>query len=116
MLNLIYNSCGICIWVRIIPVKVDQSLTGVIRTYIIIVNHVFSGKCLLAIFKKFSQEITQKMNKFLPRRGLFLDIYTGWLDSLMTTKYDFSVGDEKGKREPDSNTLSTFQSKCVINM
>ena len=31
-----YNSCGTLIWVRIIPVKVDRSLIGIIRTYIII--------------------------------------------------------------------------------
>ena len=30
------NSCGTLIWVRIIPVKVDRSLTGIIRTYILI--------------------------------------------------------------------------------
>ena len=30
------SSCGTLIWVRIIPVKVDQSLTGIIRTFIII--------------------------------------------------------------------------------
>ena len=35
-LNYFYYSCGTLIWVRIIPVKVDQSLTGIIRTYIII--------------------------------------------------------------------------------
>ena len=27
-----YNSCGTLIWVRIIPVKVDRSLIGIIRT------------------------------------------------------------------------------------
>ena len=31
-----YNSCGTLICVRIIPVKVDRSLIGIIRTYIII--------------------------------------------------------------------------------
>ena len=31
-----YNSCGMLIWVRIIPVKADQNFTGIIRTYIII--------------------------------------------------------------------------------
>ena len=31
-----FNSCGTLIWVRIIPVKVDRSLTGIIRTYVII--------------------------------------------------------------------------------
>ena len=38
-LNFFYNSCGTMIWVRIIPVKVDRSLTGIIRTHIIIIVH-----------------------------------------------------------------------------
>ena len=36
MLNFSYNSCGTLIWVRIIPVKVDQSLPGRSRIYFII--------------------------------------------------------------------------------
>ena len=32
--NFFNNSRGMLMWVRIIPVKVDQSLTGIIRTYI----------------------------------------------------------------------------------
>ena len=36
MVNTFYNSCDTMIWVRIIPVKVYQSLTGIFRTYIII--------------------------------------------------------------------------------
>ena len=34
--NVFQSSCGTLIGVRIIPVKVDRSLTGIIRTYIII--------------------------------------------------------------------------------
>ena len=36
MLYFFYNSCGTLIWVRIIPVKVESGLTGIIRTYVII--------------------------------------------------------------------------------
>ena len=32
----LYNSCGMLILVRVIPVKVGRSLTGIILTYIII--------------------------------------------------------------------------------
>ena len=38
-LKFFHKSCGTMIWVRIIPVKVDRSLTGIIRTYIIIIVH-----------------------------------------------------------------------------
>ena len=31
--SFFYNSCGTLIWVRIITVKVDRSLIGIIRTY-----------------------------------------------------------------------------------
>ena len=34
-------SCGTLIWVRFLPVKVDQILTGTVRTYIIEINFPF---------------------------------------------------------------------------
>ena len=39
------NSCGTLMLVKIIPVKVDQSLTGIIRTYKTI-NRAPSSTCL----------------------------------------------------------------------
>ena len=45
--SVFYNTCGTLIRLRIIPLKVDQSLTGIIRTYIIISVSQF-GICLVS--------------------------------------------------------------------
>ena len=42
-----YISCGTLIWVRIIPFKVDPSLTALIRTYINI--HASAHLCLVRL-------------------------------------------------------------------
>ena len=54
-----YNSCGTLIWVRIIPVKIESGLTGIIRTYIIIGALLyFSSLCHLLSMPVMASNIT----------------------------------------------------------
>ena len=61
---LFYTSCGTLIRVRIIPVKLDRILTGIIRTYIIIYIVYCSTKPLVFFHSRLNVEV--QVN-FLPQ-------------------------------------------------
>ena len=55
--KVFHNSCGTLIWVRIIPVKVDRSLIGTIRTYTIIYILYCSTKPLVFFQSRLNVEV-----------------------------------------------------------
>ena len=57
------NSCGTLIWVRIKPVKVDRSFTGILRTYVII--HASTHLCSVRLWLLGGREKTVESNIFL---------------------------------------------------
>ena len=46
--NFFYNSCGTLLWVRIIPLKVNRSFTGIFCAYII--NYIYCSTIPLSSF------------------------------------------------------------------